>query len=490
MHDILLQVEHLITKASDAIWPVFLPFILVVGAIMSVRSIVIIQKKATEPAKLNMKNVIGPASISLGAMIGTGAIIGVLGALSKLSSNGQANIEAMAVWALIGSLIMLPVSYSETLNSKIMGKTPKEYIGDLINPKLGILYAVCFVALAVFGFGGFQFSGIDSVAATIMNNKFGVELSLVQRYLFIVVPVILVVGAKNNMLIIDIVGLATQPSTKNLMKDEGTPKREYFNHYKLAGAKTWLDGSPQGFTAWLSKPYYKVPQGQPKDYCGYGTQTDEVVTQYFVDCINMNVQVHVHVNGDEACEQFLRCYEKAVEITGHGTELRPVMVHCQALRYDQLDRVKALGAIPTFFNDHVRFWGDLHHDEVFGPERAQNISPMGWALEKGIRFTIHQDPPVKLPNQILAIHNAVNRKTESGRVLGEHQRISVMEAIKAVTINGAYQYFEEDTKGSIEVGKIADLVILDKNPLSIDKEEIENIKVLETIKDGNTIFKA
>ena len=195
MHDILLQVEHLITKASDAIWPVFLPFILVVGAIMSVRSIVIIQKKATEPAKLNMKNVIGPASISLGAMIGTGAIIGVLGALSKLSANGQANIEAMAIWALIGSLIMLPVSYSETLNSKIMGKTPKEYIGDLINPKLGALYAVCFVALAVFGFGGFQFSGIDSVAATIMNNKFGMELSLVQRYLFIVVPVILVVGA-------------------------------------------------------------------------------------------------------------------------------------------------------------------------------------------------------------------------------------------------------------------------------------------------------
>lgn len=195
MHDILLQVEHLITKASDAIWPVFLPFILVVGATMAFRSIVIIQKKATEPAKLNMKNVIGPASISLGAMIGTGAIIGVLGALSKLSANGQANIEAMAIWALIGSLIMLPVSYSETLNSKIMGKTPKEYIGDLINPKLGALYAVCFVALAVFGFGGFQFSGIDSVAATIMTNKFNMELSLVQRYLFIVVPVILVVGA-------------------------------------------------------------------------------------------------------------------------------------------------------------------------------------------------------------------------------------------------------------------------------------------------------
>ena len=295
--------------------------------------------------------------------------------------------------------------------------------------------------------------------------------------------------AQNNMLIIDIVGLATQPSTKNLMKDEGTPKREYYNHYKLAGAKTWLDGSPQGFTAWLSKPYHVVPEGQPDNYCGYGTQEDEVVTQYFVDCINMNLQVHTHVNGDEACEQFLRCYEKAVEITGHGRELRPVMVHCQAMRADQLDRAKELGVVPTFFNDHVRFWGDLHHDKVFGPERAQNISPMGWALERGIKFTIHQDPPVKMPNQILAIHNAVNRKTESGRVLGEHQKISVMEAIKAVTINGAYQYFEEDSKGSIEVGKLADLVIVDKNPLTIPVEELETIKVLETIKEGNTIFK-
>ncbi len=296
--------------------------------------------------------------------------------------------------------------------------------------------------------------------------------------------------ANTGRLIIDIVGLATQPVTTQLMTDEGTPKREYKNHYKLAGGKTWLDGSPQGFTAWLSEPYHVIPEGQPADYCGYGTQTDEVVTQYYVDCINLNIQVHTHVNGDEACAQFLRCYKKAMEITGHGAELRPVMVHCQALRKDQLEDVKAVGAVPTFFNDHVAFWGDLHHDQVFGPERAQNISPIGWALEEGIKFTLHQDPPVKMPNQIYAIHTAVNRMTESGRVLGEHQRIPVMEAIKAVTINGAYQYFEEDTKGSIEEGKIADFVILDKNPLEVDKLEIKNIKVLETIKDGNTIFKA
>ena len=301
---------------------------------------------------------------------------------------------------------------------------------------------------------------------------------------------ILMACAKYGKNIIDIVGLSTQFSTFNQMKNEGTPKREYFNHYKLAGAKTWLDGSPQGKTAWLGQPYYIVPDGESEDYCGYPTQTDEVVREYFVNCINNNLQVHVHVNGDMACEQFLRCYKEAMDITGHGAELRPVMVHCQALRLDQLDRVKEVGAVPTFFNDHVRFWGDYHYESVFGPERAQNISPIGSALEKGIIFTLHQDPPVKMPNQILGIHNAVNRKTESGRVLGEHQRISVMEAIKAVTINGAYQYFEEDIKGSIEVGKLADFVIVDKNPLSILEEELETIKVLETIKEGITIFKA
>ncbi|MEG2787611.1 MAG: hypothetical protein RR942_07305 [Romboutsia sp.] len=193
MGSILHQLEVMITKISDSIWPIFLPFILITGAIMAIRTIFIIQKKATKPAKLNMKNVIGPASISLGAMIGTGAIIGVLGALSKLAASGEKNIEAMAIWALIGACIMVPVSYAETLNSKIMGKTPKEYISSLISPKLGMLYAVCFVALAVFGFGGFQFSGIDSVAA-IVGGKFGVELTTMQRYMFIVIPVIAVVA--------------------------------------------------------------------------------------------------------------------------------------------------------------------------------------------------------------------------------------------------------------------------------------------------------
>ena len=191
----LHQLEAVITDISDAVWPVFLPFMLIVGAFTSIRTIFMIQKKATRPAGLKFKNIIGPASISLGAMIGTGAIIGVLGALSKFYASGEVNVESMAIWALIGACIMVPVSYSETLNSKIMGKSPKEYIGELINPKLGMVYAVCFVALAVFGFGGFQFSGIDSVAKLVTDQFMGMNLTLVQRYMFIVVPVIAVVAA-------------------------------------------------------------------------------------------------------------------------------------------------------------------------------------------------------------------------------------------------------------------------------------------------------
>ena len=299
----------------------------------------------------------------------------------------------------------------------------------------------------------------------------------------------LLLGAANaNVLKLDIVGFAVQHVTFDLLKDEGTPNREYFNHYKLLGGKTWLDGSPQGKTAWLTKPYHIVPEGQPEDYCGYGTQEDKEVIEYFKGCIERNIQVNVHTNGDAAADQFIRCYEKALELTGNKKELRPVMVHAQTVREDQLDKMKELGILPTFFLDHIWFWGDYHYESVLGPERAERISPANSALKRGMNFTLHQDPPVKMPNQILAIQNAVNRKTQGGRVLGEDQRIPVMEAIKAVTINGAYQYFEEDVKGSLEVGKYADLVILDKNPLEVPSDEISSIQVLETIKQGNTVF--
>lgn len=193
MENILLQLEHGITSFSNFIWPIFLPFMFVMGLYMVLRTIPII-KHMTQPSKLQFKNLIGPASISLGAMIGTGAIIGVLGAISKLYEAGQHHIEAIAIWALIGAVVMVPVSYAETLNSKVMGKAPKQYIAEFLNSKLAVFYAVCLVALTVFGFGGFQFSGIDAVSTIIASKFMGIELSLFQRYVFIVIPVIALVA--------------------------------------------------------------------------------------------------------------------------------------------------------------------------------------------------------------------------------------------------------------------------------------------------------
>ena len=150
MDSVLIQLEHLITKTSDVIWPVFVPFMLILGAYMAFTTIFKIQLKLTKPSKLKFKNMIGPASISLGAMVGTGAIVGVLGALSKLYGGGQHHIEAIVAWALIGACVMIPVSYSETVNSKIMKQGPREYISNLISPKLGLFYGLAMVALMVF----------------------------------------------------------------------------------------------------------------------------------------------------------------------------------------------------------------------------------------------------------------------------------------------------------------------------------------------------
>lgn len=166
------------------------------------------------------------------------------------------------------------------------------------------------------------------------------------------------------------------------------------------------------------------------------------------------------------------------------------MVHAQTVREGQLDRMKEIGMIATFFLDHVYYWGDWHYESVLGPERAERISPLRSAINRGMNFTMHQDSPVVNPNALFAVHNAVNRITKNGRLLGADQRLTVEEALRGVTINGAYQIFEEDQKGSITEGKLADIVILGSNPLTTPSDKIKDIEVLETIKEGRTIYTA
>jgi predicted amidohydrolase YtcJ len=299
-------------------------------------------------------------------------------------------------------------------------------------------------------------------------------------------------AAAFRLLKLDVVGYYMIQTPKDLEKlDKIKKMNRYRNGFRMGGAKFLLDGSPQAKTAWLSKPYHIPPEGRDADYCGYPMQEDEkFVYRVYEECLKRDMQILTHTNGDQASQQLLDNFEKAKKATGSTADTRPVMIHAQTVREDQLDRMKALNMIPSFFQAHTFFWGDWHINSVLGKERAYRISPVRSAINRGITYTLHQDTPVVPPNMPFTLWTAVNRKTRTGEVIGPDQRVTVMEALKGITINAAYQYFEEDSKGSITPGKRADLVILDKNPLKIDPDELKDLKVLETIKDGRTVYSA
>jgi len=280
-------------------------------------------------------------------------------------------------------------------------------------------------------------------------------------------------------------------NNRKALKDVDSRVVRYRDHYRVAGAKLLLDGSPQAKTAWLSQPYYVVPEGKPQDYSGFPIyENGNTVGGLFAECLRSNWQVLVHCNGDAACQQMIDQYRRALELTGVKADLRPVMIHAQTVRDDQLDQMKELGITPSFYHDHTYYWGDYHMASVLGPQRGSRISPLRTALDKGIRFTIHQDTPVVPPNMLFSIHCAVNRVTCTGQPIGQEQCIPPLEAIKAVTINSAWQCHEDDRKGSISPRKLADLVVLDADPTAVPKEAIKDIRVLETIKEGRTVYRA
>ena len=238
--------------------------------------------------------------------------------------------------------------------------------------------------------------------------------------------------------------------------------RQYHRRFKLGGYKMFLDGSPQGRTAWLRRPY----QGE-QEYRGYGTLTDAEVLDMVRRAGTDGMQLLAHCNGDAACAQYLAALDAAAREGVDLAALRPVMIHAQLLGRDQLPEVRRLGVIPSFFVAHVYHWGDVHLENL-GPGRAEAISPAGSAAEQGIPFTFHQDAPVIRPDMLETVWCAVNRVTRQGRVLGREERVDVRTALEAVTVHAAYQYFEETDKGTLAPGKQADLVILDRMLPSMD----------------------
>ena len=294
-------------------------------------------------------------------------------------------------------------------------------------------------------------------------------------------------AAKQGNLRIDIVMYSDIIGAANTIK---APlwSRSYSNHLRVGGAKLNLDGSPQGRTAWMTKPYFKPPPGQKDDYLGYPAMTDEQASGYVDKAFANGWQILAHMSGDAAVDQFIKAVRAAEKKYGMA-DRRPVAIHAHTARLDQVEAFKELGIMPSFFPMHTFYWGDWHRDTVFGVERGSNISPTGWAMERGMIFTSHHDAPVAKPDSMRVLDATVNRVTRSGQVLGPQHRVSPLVGLKAQTIWSAYQHFEEKNKGSIEAGKLADFVVLDQNPLTIDPLKIASIKVLETIKEGTTVYR-
>ncbi len=264
--------------------------------------------------------------------------------------------------------------------------------------------------------------------------------------------------------------------------------KNYDNHFRIGGMKLTLDGSPQGRTAWRTQPYLIPPDGASKDYAGYpAIPKDDDVTAIYEKAFQNNWQTLTHANGDAAMDQMIRTLKPLVEKFGNE-DRRFVLIHGQYIREDQLDDYKDLDIITSLFPLHTFYWGDWHK-QIIGEELGNKISPVRTALKKGIKITIHTDAPVALPNLMRVVWTAVNRTSRSGAIIGENERLTPYEALKAITDWSAYQHFEEDNKGTLEKGKIADLVILDKNPLKVMPDAIKDIQVVETIKDGETVFK-
>jgi hypothetical protein len=261
----------------------------------------------------------------------------------------------------------------------------------------------------------------------------------------------------------------------------------YTNRFRVAGAKLTIDGSPQGFTAWRDRPYVDPVGDYPPGYLGYPAATrDQVVDAVKWAYVN-DIQLLTHSNGEAATDLLIAANEAAQ--AEHGpTGTRPVLIHGQFMRSDQLDAVKRLGIMPSLFPMHTFYWGDWHREHTVGPELVDDISPTGWCVQRGIKFSSHHDAPVAFPDSMRILDATVTRRSRSGDIIGPAQRVDVITALKAMTIWPAWQHHEDATKGSIEVGKLADFVILSADPTAVDPETLDQIEVVETIKEGATVY--
>lgn len=274
-----------------------------------------------------------------------------------------------------------------------------------------------------------------------------------------------------------------EPGLSQGMIDLNWPDTPYFT---LGPRKLFTDGAFQLQTAYLTSPYHHP--SNPSAPCGMSYCDEDAFAEKVQELHGMGFQIHCHCNGDAGTDMFLEAISKALSKHPRDDH-RHTVIHGQVLRDDQLRRMADMGVTVSFFSAHIHFWGDRHFDTFLGPERAERISPASSAENLGVPFTIHNDASVTPTRPLHLAHCAVNRRTATGRVLGEDERISVLSAFKAQTITAAWQVFQEGERGSIAPGKLADFAILTHNPVA-RPELLSQTRVARTIRRGTCVYRS
>jgi predicted amidohydrolase YtcJ len=247
----------------------------------------------------------------------------------------------------------------------------------------------------------------------------------------------------------------------------------------FGGVKFVVDGSLQGYTGLIQWPgYYKTFAN------GVANISQEDLNKGVLEVHKRGLQAVIHTNGNQATEMALIALE-AAERQYPQPATRHRLEHNQMVTQAQLVKMKQLGVATNLFTNHIYFWGDLHYSTFLGPDRARDIDPAGSVQRMGIPFSLHSDASVTPVDPLLCMWTATARKTMSGRVLGEEERISIPQALHAVTLGAAYLLGQDDKKGSITPGKLADFTVLDRDPLAVmSPDELRSIKVLATVMGG------
>ncbi|MCX2973552.1 amidohydrolase [Halieaceae bacterium IMCC8485] len=267
---------------------------------------------------------------------------------------------------------------------------------------------------------------------------------------------------------------------------EFDPQKYHSDRVRMPAVKLVADGSIQGYTGYLSHPYHMPFKGD-ESYRGYPSISREVLFDRVQRLHGLGYQLAIHGNGDESIEDILDAFEAAQQAHPRD-DARMILIHSQMAREDQIARMKGLGVTPSFFSAHTYYWGDRHRDIFMGPERAAAMSPARWAQQYKLRFSSHMDTPVTPMLPLQAVWSQVYRLSYGGDVIGEDQRIDVMSALRAVTIDAAWQVFQEDRVGSLEAGKLADMIILSASPLA-NPMSMRDLKVERTLIGGATIYR-